>query len=208
MRVVDQRLFHDDGFPCPFVPSPNISGPLTSIDFVIIHFTEGQSAQAAVNVLAKKSSKRSAHLVIARDGSITQLVPFHITAWHAGPSAWKGRVGLAPFSIGIELDNAGPLVAHQGRWVSTFGKAYPPDQVFRGPHKFGGRYKAWHTFPFVQVEAAVEAVSALVGAYGQMEILGHDDIAPKRKWDPGPAFPLELLRGAVFARTVLAPRVG
>ncbi len=102
-----------------------------------------------------------------------------------------------------------PGVARFGsRWMSSFGKAYPPDQVFRGPHKFGGRYKAWHTFPFVQVEAAVEAVSAIVRAYGQIEILGHDDIAPKRKWDPGPAFPLELLRGAVSARTVLAPRVG
>jgi N-acetylmuramoyl-L-alanine amidase len=207
MRVIDNRLFHDDGLPCPFVRSPNISGPLKAIEFVIIHFTEGQSAQVAVNILAKRSSKRSAHLVIARDGSITQLVPFNITAWHAGPSSWKDKVGLAPYSVGIELDNAGPMVAKSGRWVSSFGKAYPPNQVFRGPHKFGGKFTAWHDYPFVQVEATIEAVMALVIAYGKVEILGHDDISPKRKWDPGPAFPMGLLRGAVAARTAPIMRV-
>ena len=114
---------------------------------------------------------------------------------------------MAPFSIGIELDNAGPMVAKGGRWVSSFGKAYPPDQIFKAPHKFGGRFKAWHMFPFVQVEATIEAASALVMNYGPLEILGHDDISPKRKWDPGPAFPMELLRGAVLARTVSSRRV-
>ncbi len=207
MRVIDNRLYHDDGLPCPFVPSPNVSGPLKGIEFVILHFTEGQSAQVAVNILTKKASKRSAHLVVGRDGAITQLVPFNITAWHTGPSSWKDRRGLAPYSIGIELDNAGPMVAKDGRWLSSFGKAYPPDQVFRGPHKFGGKYRAWHIFPFVQVEATIEAVAALVMTYGSLEILGHDDISPKRKWDPGPAFPMELLRGAVAARTFLSRRV-
>jgi N-acetylmuramoyl-L-alanine amidase len=200
MRVLQNRLFHDDGLPCPFVRSPNVSGPLENIDFVIIHFTEGQSAQSAVNVFSRRSSKRSAHLVIGRDGSITQLVPFNITAWHTGPSSWKEKTGLAPFSLGIELDNAGPMVAKAGRWLSSFGKAYPADQVFRGPHKSGGKFTAWHAYPFVQLEATIEAVTALVIAYGKLEILGHDDISPRRKWDPGPAFPMELVRAAVAFR--------
>jgi N-acetylmuramoyl-L-alanine amidase len=91
--------------------------------------------------------------------------------------------------------------------MSSFGKAYPPDQVLRARHKFGGRYKAWHTYPFIQVEAAIEAASALILAYGPMELLGHDDISPRRKWDPGPAFPMDLFRGAVAARTVARRRV-
>jgi N-acetylmuramoyl-L-alanine amidase len=205
--ILGHRLYHDDGFPCPFVPSPNTSGPLASLDFVILHFTEGQSAQVAVNLLSKRSSKRSAHLVIGRDGSNTQLVPFDTTAGHTGPSSWKGRLGLAPYSIGIELDNAGPILAKGGRWVSSFGKAYPPDQAVRARHKFGGRHKAWHAYPYVQVEAAIEVICALVLTYGPMEILGHDDISPKRKWDPGPAFPMELVRGAVIGRTVTSRRV-
>jgi len=207
MRVIDHRLNHDDAFPVPFVRSPNISGALKKQDFIIVHFTEGQTAEAAVRVLTKKKGDRSAHLVIGRDGSITQLVPFDVVAWHTGPSSWKDRKGLAPYSIGIELDNAGPMVAKGGRWLASFGRAYPPDQVVQAPHKHGGRYKAWHRYPHVQVAATIEAISALILEYGPMEILGHDDISPKRKWDPGPAFPMNLVLGAVAAKTVLRRRV-
>jgi N-acetylmuramoyl-L-alanine amidase len=77
----------------------------------------------------------------------------------------------------------------------------------RARHKFGGRHKAWHAYPYVQVEAAIEVICALVLTYGPMEILGHDDISPMRKWDPGPAFPMELVRGAVIGRTVTSRRV-
>jgi len=207
MIIAEQRLFHDDGLPVPFVRSPNTSGPLKSQDFIIIHYTEGQSAEAAVRVLSKRKGDRSAHLVIARDGAVTQLVPFDITAWHTGPSSWKDRNGLAPYSIGIELDNAGPMVAKGGRWVASFGRAYPPDQVLQAPHKFGGRYRAWHTYPHVQVDATIDAITAIILAFGTLEILGHDDISPKRKWDPGPAFPMNLVRGAVAARTFYRRRV-
>jgi N-acetylmuramoyl-L-alanine amidase len=149
MIIAEQRLLHDDGFPVPFVRSPNMSGPLKKQDFIIIHFTEGQTAEAAIRVLSKRKRDRSAHIVIGRDGAVTQLVPFDITAWHTGPSSWKDRNGLAPYSIGIELDNAGPMVAKGGRWIASFGRAYPPDQVLQAQHKHGGRYRAWHTYPHV-----------------------------------------------------------
>ena len=123
MKITDHRLFKDDDAPYPFVGSPNSSGDLTH-EYLVMHYTAGRSAEESIKWLANAAAKASAHRVIGRDGSITQLVPFNIKAWHAGISSWEGRSGLNSYSIGIELDNAGRLTRHGSKWRAWFGEEY------------------------------------------------------------------------------------
>ena len=74
--------------------------------YLVFHYTAGRSAQSSIDFLCTPEAKASAHVVIARDGAITQLAPFNIKTWHAGISQWNGLNGLNSYSIGIEMDNA------------------------------------------------------------------------------------------------------
>jgi len=199
MKVEKNKLHQANGEKIPFIKSPRIGGKLQP-RYMVIHFTVGQSASAAVAWLTRKSPGPSAHLVIGRDGSTTQLVPFDQVAFHAGPSKWGELEGMDQYSIGIELDNAGPMIVDQNRWVSKFKRVYSEEEIFKGPHKNGGSYMAWHTYPEEQIETLVRVARALVVEYDIEDILGHDDISPGRKWDPGPAFPMEEVKRRVFEK--------
>lgn len=186
--------------PVRFVKSPNVDVSLQERRFVVMHYTGGASFSSSVAWLASKSSGVSAHLVIGRDGEVAQLVPFNLRAWHAGTSAWKGYTGLNNYSIGIELDNAGMMKRSGNQWVSSFGRVYPDSEVLAAPHKsVPNVIYGWHKYTEIQLKTAAEVVAALVKAYGIQEIIGHDDIAVGRKWDPGPAFPMEQFRQDVAA---------
>ena len=109
----------------------------------------------------------SAHLCIARDGTVTQYVSFNERAWHAGPSSYDGRAACNDFSIGIELEGADTI-------------AYEPPQY----------------------RALADAVAALCAAYPTLSpqrLVGHSDIAPGRKTDPGPAFDWPYARRLIAA---------
>ncbi len=205
MLVNDFRLMVNNT-PVKFVRSPNFDPALQETLFVILHYTCGPSQEVAVNWLANPASKVSAHLVIGRSGEITQLVPFNAAAWHAGLSNWKGYQSLNRYAIGIELDNAGMMQLTGNRWVSSFGKAYPDNEVMIAAHEQTPNVMyGWHKYTSIQLQTAAEVVAALVQAYGIREILGHADIAPKRKLDPGPAFPMEAFRMQVAARVAGLP---
>lgn len=106
--------------------------------------------------------KVSTHLLIGRDGEIVQYVPFHLRAWHAGPSSYCGRDRCNDFSIGIELEGTD-----------------------------GGAYES------AQYRVLSESILALCDAYPSLSIdrvVGHSDIAPGRKTDPGPSFDWPRLR--------------
>ena len=83
MKIIRNKLHRDDGSPVRFVQSPNRGGTVDPKYFVI-YCTATPSAQAAINTLTDPNAKASAHVVIARNGEITQLVPFNRIAWHAG----------------------------------------------------------------------------------------------------------------------------
>ncbi len=108
MRINNHRLIADDGTPVRYVETPNKGGLMTP-EYLIMHYTAGSSAEGSVSWMCNPAAKAAAHLVIGRDGSLTQLAPFNRITWHAGKSEWEGRSGLNGFSIGIELDNAGKL---------------------------------------------------------------------------------------------------
>jgi len=201
MIVIDDRLCKDDGTPYPFVKSPNTSGRMRSIDYLVMHYTAGSSAESAVRTLTSRRAKASAHLVIGRDGSITQLVPFNIVAWHAGRSSWLSVKGLNKYSIGIELDNTGPLTKSGGVWKTWFGASVDDAEVLEAAHKNNpSHFCGWQLYTPEQLAVSLEVAEALEDHYNFKDILGHDDIAPRRKTDPGPAFPIDHFRSRLFGR--------
>lgn len=184
-----------------WVPSHNHGGkyPAGKPDTIILHYTAGRSAAAAVRTLTKPGSGVSAHLVIGRDGEVFQLVAFDMVAWHAGESEHGGRKGFNKYSIGIEIDNAGPLTrTGDGNFASWFGGSYPAADAIEGVHRNERVAKFWHRYSEKQIELVEEICAALIAQYGITTILGHEEIAVGRKQDPGPAFPLDKLRNRLL----------
>lgn len=196
LEVQDHRLI---GSRVSQRETPNKSGLITP-RYLVFHYTAGRSAQASIDWLCNPDAKASAHLVVARDGSITQLAPFNVKTWHAGRSHWDGLNGLNSYSIGIEMDNAGPLNKVGNTFRAWFGKSYPESEVLQAKHKLEQELRWWHTYTESQIEAAFELARLLVKCYTLKEVIGHEDIAPERKRDPGPAFPLDHIRAAMEGR--------
>jgi N-acetylmuramoyl-L-alanine amidase len=200
MKIVDHRLYHDDGEPYPYRETPNKRGVIKP-KYLVMHYTAGSSAESAIRTLTNSRTRASAHIVLGRDGSITQLASFNIKTWHAGRSRWKELKSLNSHSIGIEIDNAGSLTkANNGKWLTWFNKAFEPNEGIEAVHKNQRRPKGWHIYPEQQLETLIELSELLVTEYQLEDILGHEDIAPKRKQDPGPAFPMEEIKARVFGR--------
>jgi len=199
MQVVDDRLHSAEGTAVAFQATPNTSGAIVP-DTIVIHFTGGASAESSIDWLCNPEAKASAHLVIAQDGTPTQLAPFTKKTWHAGRSAYGGRTSFNGFSIGIELDNAGPLVKTAAGWTTRWGAPVAEERVVVAAHKNGGGERGWHSFTDAQLRSCIDACRALVAAYGIKSVLGHDDIAPARKVDPGPAFPMDWVKAQILGR--------
>lgn len=182
-----------------FRATPNHSGEFTP-RYLVFHYTAGSSAASSVASLCNPASKASAHVVLGRDGSIVQLAPFNIVTWHAGKSHWNGIEGLNHSSIGIEMDNAGLLRRVGDKFVAWFGRTYPQGEVMQAQHKHGGGVQPWHAYTEKQIARALELAEVLAAHYNIEQVLGHDDIAPGRKQDPGPAFPLGSIASRVTSR--------
>ena len=147
--------------------SPNYSRnsrPKKSIKFIIIHYTGMQSEIESINRLIDKNSKVSCHYLINRKGTIMQMVKENKIAWHAGVSKWKNIKNLNKNSIGIELVNKG--------------------------HFFG-----YENYSNLQINSLIKLCSKLKKKYKihKENFLGHSDIAPNRKIDPGEKFPWKRL---------------
>jgi len=147
--------------------SPNfnqIKRSKKQIKFIIVHYTGMKSEKAALDRLTNIQSEVSSHYFITKNGNITLLVPELYIAWHAGKSKWKGQSFLNKNSIGIEITNPG--------------------------HRFG--YK---NFSNKQINSIVILIKYLLNKYkiSKKNVLGHSDIAPDRKKDPGEKFPWEHL---------------
>jgi N-acetylmuramoyl-L-alanine amidase len=199
MKILNHRVHSTEAAEIPYIRSPNVGGTLDP-KYLVMHYTAGQTAEGAVSWLTNKISKASAHLVVGRDGEVTQLVRFNRIAMHCGPSHWDGLTGMSRYSIGIELDNAGRLKRSGGKWLAWFGKEYEDDDVLQFAHKYDTKLFGWHTYTKKQINAALEIGSTLFEKYDLLDVVGHDDISPKRKWDPGPAFPMHSFRSRIVGR--------
>ena len=215
MNISNHRLTGDG---ISFIESPSHSGLFDSglPDTIIIHFTAGSSAESSVNALCNPKTKASAHLVVGRDGSITQTIPFNTIAWHAGNSSYKERIGFNKYSIGIEIDNAGRLTKAGNEYIAWFGRTYPETEVIEGIHRNESKSSYWHRYTEKQISAVYDLCDELVDTYRISSILGHEEISPGRKADPGPAFPLDKLRDRLLncsraeegAKELLIGRIG
>jgi N-acetylmuramoyl-L-alanine amidase len=179
--------------------TPNRGGKIAP-RYLIFHYTASASAESAVRWLCGPAARASAHLVLGRGGEIVQLAPFNVETWHAGKSRWAGHSGLNGCSIGVEIANAGRLVRSDGVLRTWYGATVPDGEVLRARHKHEDAPAYWHAYTALQLERALGLARCLAAAYELADILGHEDISPGRKSDPGPAFPLEKIRAAVLDR--------
>lgn len=187
----------------PFDPSfkvkltPNQGGKRTATRLIVLHYTASSSLDSTVDWLCNKLAKASAHFVVGRDGAVVQLADTNAVTWHAGASSWKGAPSVNSYSIGIEMLNLGPLKrvpAAAGKPVSYRANGstldIPESDVFHGRHQTDRAcpYEHWQRYPDAQVAAVDRLLSKLLDAYPHVEdVVGHSDIAPGRKIDPGPA---------------------
>jgi N-acetylmuramoyl-L-alanine amidase len=170
---------------------------------LVIHFTSGMTARSSIEFWRSPEAKGAcAHIIIDRDGTVFQCRAFDRTAAHAGISRWKDptdgvRIGCNAFAIGIELANAGDSVTQTPDGPMAF-KTHPLEAgALSAKHKNGGGMSLWEKYPQAQLDACFAAAKALVERYKLDDVCGHEDIAPERKNDPGPAFPMQKLRESV-----------
>ena len=200
MKIKNHLLFNDDDSQVSFKLTPNRRGEYVP-QYLIMHYTAATTAESAISWFQSPIAEASAHLVIARDGFVTQFAPFNIVTWHAGESKWRGLVGLNKFSIGIELVNGGRLQKSGGRWVCSVDKRNISDSdVLIATHKNDLKEAGWHEYTEKQMEVAVEIAALLVRTYNLKDVLGHEDISPIRKSDPGPAFAMGSFRTKAMGR--------
>jgi N-acetylmuramoyl-L-alanine amidase len=200
---IRNHLLLNDGAQVTQARTPNIGGPLRSPTLLVMHYTAGFTGASAVATLINRATKASAHLVIDRDGTVTQLAPFNVVTWHAGVSKWKGRSGCNSFSIGIELVNCGPVKVRADKKLIAEvapSRVMDPKDCAAVRHPNGEDTPFWQVYPEPQMEAAIAVARAICETYRIKDIAGHYDIAPTRKRDPGPAFPMAPFKAAVFGR--------
>ena len=148
-------------------PSPNFDMRRAPPDMVVLHYTGMRTGEAALARLRDPEAKVSAHYLVEEDGRVFSLVAEERRAWHSGVSFWKGTRDCNGASVGIEIVNPG--------------------------HDFGYR-----PFPPAQIEAVVELLDDVRSRWEIPDgrILGHSDVAPERKIDPGELFPWKTLAEA------------
>jgi N-acetylmuramoyl-L-alanine amidase len=184
-----------------FQSSPNrgskFGAPLP--DTLVIHYTAGLTLDSAVRTLCDPAAKASAHFVVDRDGKVVQLVEIDTVAWHAGVSRHLSRSGLNKYSLGIEIVNAGRLNrTAAGEFVTWFGSRVEAKDALQLLHRNESALAWWHAYTEQQVESVFELSRQLVAGLPIKNILGHEEIAPGRKSDPGPAFPLDQMRARLL----------
>jgi N-acetylmuramoyl-L-alanine amidase len=142
-------------------PSPNHDARSLgqSVDMLVLHYTGMRTAAAAIERLCDPAAKVSAHYLVDEDGTVWSLVDEARRAWHAGVAFWRGATDINARSIGIELVNPG--------------------------HEFGYR-----GFPEAQMAATIDLAAAIVARHAipARNVVGHADVAPTRKMDPGELF--------------------
>lgn len=184
----------------PYRAAHSFGGEMTPT-LIVVHDTAGRVTPkfSSCDWFASDDCNTSAHVVVERDGTITQMVPFNRKAWHCGPSSFKGRQGCNSFAIGIEIVNPGKLDANGRAWFHK--KSEAGFEVSTLKHvktkEHGDGY--WLDYTPEQIEAVTNLCKALVEQYHLEDITAHYVISPGRKIDTNPLFPLDALRKAVLA---------
>ena len=144
--------------------SPNFDDRTQEIKYLVLHYTGMATGQEAIDQLCSAEAKVSAHYLAEENGEIFSLVPEEKRAWHAGVSKWEDDVGLNDLSIGVEIVNSG--------------------------HPYPGYESEYKPFPEVQMKSVIQLSKIIIKKYNikPWHVLGHSDIAWRRKIDPGELF--------------------
>ncbi len=142
-------------------PNVNERDPNVALEYIVLHYTGMQDAASAAGRLCDPASKVSVHYIVDEDGAVLQLAEESKRAWHAGVSLWRGQKDMNSASIGIELVNPG--------------------------HAFG--YRQFPSAQIIELKSLVRAIIQRHHLSPALALLGHSDIAPGRKQDPGEFFP-------------------
>lgn len=140
--------------------SPNHNARKRDVSLLVLHYTGMDTAEAAIERLCDPDAAVSAHYVVCEDGRVVQLVDEDRRAWHAGLGVWAGETDVNSASVGIEIVNGG--------------------------HCYG-----LPEFPRAQITAVIELCEAVMARWTihPAGVIGHSDLAPERKLDPGERFP-------------------
>lgn len=193
-----------------FKQTPNIwQLPLVVPENLIIHYSMSGTVAGTVAHLTNPKSQVSAHVVIGRDGKeVWQLAKFNQRAWHAGQSEWKGKKSRNYYDIGIEFVNWGPVELDKdgNTFRSKWGQEVPADQVEQATHKNESEARYWQKYTPEQLAKGAEIARAILTTYPTIEdVIGHDDISPGRKIDPGPLFPWDWFLVEIGKKEAPAP---
>ena len=145
-------------------PSPNFDERKLPVSMIVLHYTGMPDCEGAMARLCSPEAKVSAHYCVDEDGTIFRLVDESKRAWHAGKSRWRGVTDVNSASVGIEIVNPG--------------------------HEFGYR-----NFTDAQMDSLIPLIAEIKDRHGigRGDVVGHSDVAPARKEDPGELFPWEML---------------
>jgi len=145
--------------------SPNFDDRTLPVSLLILHYTGMETGEAALARLCDEKAKVSAHYMVEEDGRIFRLVDDDKRAWHAGVSEWRGESNINSASIGVEIVNGGHDWPAQGGLLPAY--------------------------PDVQINAVIALCKDIMARHNiaSHNVLGHSDIAPARKIDPGEHFP-------------------
>lgn len=171
----------------------NSSGGELKPTLIILHDTAGRLDKGnSVGWFKSKECTTSAHVVIERDGTIVQMVPFNKRAWHAGKSEWQGKKLCNSFAIGIEIVSPGLLDRNGRSWYHKKGEpGFPLDEIQYAQTKEHGA-GWWLPYTPAQIRAVKDLCRALIAEYPAVnDIATHWQVSPGRKIDPSPIFPLE-----------------
>jgi len=160
-------------------PSPNINARKRPVSALVLHYTGMETGDAAIRRLCDPAASVSAHYVVKEDGVILRLAAENARAWHAGAGVWRGETDMNSASIGIEIVNGG--------------------------HDFG-----LPAYPRAQISAVISLSRSILARWpiSPRDVIGHSDLAPDRKQDPGERFPWSSLAEAGVGLWPGAPEPG
>jgi N-acetylmuramoyl-L-alanine amidase len=146
-------------------PSPNFNDRRGALDMLVLHYTGMEDGPSAEARLCDPAAEVSAHYLVREDGTVVQMVSEEKRAWHAGIARWQGDEDLNSRSIGVEIVNGG--------------------------HDFPDAKGGLPVYPQAQIKAVISLCQAILARHDipATRIVGHSDIAPARKADPGEHFP-------------------
>lgn len=194
-----------------FKPSPNKSSRRgVAVNSIVLHFTASAALAGTVQWFMNPEARVSAHYVIGRKGEIVQMVHESEKAWHAGDATLEGDPRVNSMSIGIEIVNWGELQEHNGTyycWPGNYTRKYDISKYgapITAIKNIAGRPKVTYWAPYTpeQYDAVIKLCREIIQRYPAVTVdrlVGHEDVAPGRKTDPGPAFDFDRVRSEVFA---------